>query len=277
MVISAPFFWASVNAKNARSSKKAKEDAEDTVHYLVGVDENEEGIEDEESDELEEVIDQLVKNSNAAWSFMNGALQSEPKKKEQLKERKERRKRVDLEELSRAAAATKDIRAIYDYDDGSDVEAQFVKKNHILMTEKQRKEAAIEQLNSEIHDETMRNVAADKASRLNVTRFQFMQQLASRRYFRLVLGGISKIEAANMIAESLGGIYKSSEGIYKLKYIARWVSAHMNLGHISDSKQGKHRKTFTIREFAMNVKVHFYIIFAQKKTSATLKPELFSL
>ena len=31
------------------------------------------------------------------------------------------------------------------------------------------------------------------------------------------------------------------------------------------------------REFAMNVKVHFYVIFAQNKTSATLKPELFLL
>ena len=66
------------------SSKKAKEDAEDTVHYLDGVDED---------DENEEAIEQLVNNSNAAWSFMNGgALQSEPKKNELSKN--ERRKRV---------------------------------------------------------------------------------------------------------------------------------------------------------------------------------------
>ena len=54
-------------AKNARSSKKAKEDAVDTVHYLEGVDEddeNEEGIDDEGSGEFEEAIEQLVINSN---------------------------------------------------------------------------------------------------------------------------------------------------------------------------------------------------------------------
>ena len=53
--------------KNASSSKKAKEDAVDTVHYLEGVDEddeNEEGIDDEGSGELEEAIEQLVINSN---------------------------------------------------------------------------------------------------------------------------------------------------------------------------------------------------------------------
>ena len=68
-------------AKNARSSKKAKEDAEDTIYYRDGVDDddgNEEGNDDEESGELEEAIEKLFNNSNAAWSFMNGALQSEP-------------------------------------------------------------------------------------------------------------------------------------------------------------------------------------------------------
>ena len=53
--------------KNASSSKKEKEDAVDTVHYLEGVDEddeNEEGIDDEGSGELEEAIEQLVINSN---------------------------------------------------------------------------------------------------------------------------------------------------------------------------------------------------------------------
>ena len=68
-------------AENPRSSKKAKEDAEDKVHYLDGVyedDENEEGVDDEESGEVEEAIEQLVNNSNAAWSFLNGELQSKP-------------------------------------------------------------------------------------------------------------------------------------------------------------------------------------------------------
>ena len=53
-------------AINARSSKKVKGDAVDTVHYLAGVDEddeNEEGIDDEESGELEEAIEQRVNNS----------------------------------------------------------------------------------------------------------------------------------------------------------------------------------------------------------------------
>ena len=72
--------------KKTRSSKKAKEDAEDKVHYLNGVDEddeNEEGVDDEGSAELEEAIEQLLNNSNSAWSFINNALQSEPVKKEQ--------------------------------------------------------------------------------------------------------------------------------------------------------------------------------------------------
>ena len=54
-------------AINARSLKKVKENAVDTVHYLAGVDEddeNEEGIDDEESGELEEAIEQRVNNSN---------------------------------------------------------------------------------------------------------------------------------------------------------------------------------------------------------------------
>ena len=54
-------------AINARSSKKVKEDAVDTVHYLAGVDEvdeNEEGIDDEESGELKEAIEERVNNSN---------------------------------------------------------------------------------------------------------------------------------------------------------------------------------------------------------------------
>ena len=116
---------ASVNRKNARFSKKAKEDAEDKFNYLDEDDDNEEGIDDKESGELEEAIEQLINNSNAAWSFMNGALRSEPKKIEQSKKSKERRKRVEREELSRAATATIDIRAIYDYDDGSDIEAHY--------------------------------------------------------------------------------------------------------------------------------------------------------
>ena len=51
-------------AKYARSSKKAKEDAEDKVRYLDGVDEddkNEEGVHDKESSE--EAIDFGMKSS----------------------------------------------------------------------------------------------------------------------------------------------------------------------------------------------------------------------
>ena len=78
-------------AKNARSSRKAKEDAKDTIHYLDRVDEddeNEEGFDEEEGGEFEEAIEQLANNSNAARSFMNGALQSEPKKSERSKKKK---------------------------------------------------------------------------------------------------------------------------------------------------------------------------------------------
>ena len=135
---------ASVNRKNARSSKEAKKDVEGKFHYLDEDNENEKGVDEEESGELEEAIEQLVKNSNSAWSFMNGSQQSEPKKNERSKKRKERRKRVWREELSRAAAAMKNIRAKYDYDDGCDVEAQFGKKNYRHITEKQRIDAATE-------------------------------------------------------------------------------------------------------------------------------------
>ena len=90
----------------------------------------------------------------------------------------------------------------------------------------------------------MRNLSADKAYRLNVTRFQFLQQLASSRYFKYVVGGMSKIEAANKIAESI--YLKSSEGSYKSKFISRWASASMDLGHFPDSKKGKHRGIFPI-------------------------------
>ena len=69
--------------KNARSSKKAQEDAEDKVHYLDGVDEDDENEEGVGRAELEEAIEQLGNNSNSAWSFINGALQSETQKKEQ--------------------------------------------------------------------------------------------------------------------------------------------------------------------------------------------------
>ena len=69
--------------KNAPSSKKAKEDAEDKVHYLDGVDEDDENEEGVGSAELEEAIEQLVNNSISALSFVNGALQSETQKKKQ--------------------------------------------------------------------------------------------------------------------------------------------------------------------------------------------------
>ena len=86
----------------------------------------------------------------------------------------------------------------------------------------------------------MRNLSADKAARLNVTRFQFLQQLASRRNFKYVVGRMSKIEAVNKIAESL--YLKSSEGSYKSKYIGGWISVYMDLGYFPDSKQGKHHE-----------------------------------
>ena len=109
-------------AKNARSSEKA-EDAEDTDHYLDRVDEddeNEEGFDEEEGGEFEEAIEQLANNSNAARSFMNGALQSEPKKSERSK-----KKREATACLARRTIAMKGIRAKYDYDDGCDVEAHI--------------------------------------------------------------------------------------------------------------------------------------------------------
>ena len=56
-------------AENARSSKKAKEDAEDKVNYLDGIDkddETEDEVDNEESGDLEEAIEQLVDDSNAA-------------------------------------------------------------------------------------------------------------------------------------------------------------------------------------------------------------------
>ena len=59
-------------AKKARSSKKAKEN----VHYLDGVDEddeNEEGINDEECGELEEAMDFGMKSSRAIVEQMPAA------------------------------------------------------------------------------------------------------------------------------------------------------------------------------------------------------------
>jgi hypothetical protein len=155
--------------------------------------------------------------------------------------RTKRRNKQKVGDLAKAAAASQILLC---GECGSNVEDNVVRGQRPAVDDKARLQAAIDALEAEISVKTMRNKKKDKKFKAE-SRFSLYQKIGTRRYLLLLHGGMGKTEAQRKVANELFDKNRQKNS-YKAQCIAKWAAAYLETGAFPVSKQGLHRKTFSI-------------------------------